>query len=117
MKEAFKKIFKDNIILWGFLTSLVLLVGVTLYIVLLYPQLPPALLVYNRLSWGYSRLGGILELCIPLGITIAFCVINVFVAATVYNKVVLLSRMVSAISFVIALCTSIYIVNIMHIIL
>ncbi|HSW98018.1 MAG TPA: hypothetical protein VLF89_09400 [Candidatus Saccharimonadales bacterium] len=117
MKKAFKTIAQDKIILWGFLISLVLLISVVIYIVIIYPQLPPILPIYNRLSWGYSRLGTKAELFIPFGLTLIFCTINLFIAAAVYNKVVLISRMIGAISFTLALCASIYILKIMQLIL
>ncbi|HSW87902.1 MAG TPA: hypothetical protein VLG12_01945 [Candidatus Saccharimonadales bacterium] len=117
MKKAFKTIVQDRIILWGFVISLLLLIAVAIYIVVVYPQLPPILPIYNRLSWGYSRLGVKAEIFIPFGLAVVFCTINLFIAAAVYNKVVLISRMIGAISFTLALCTSIYILKIMQLIL
>ena len=117
MKKAFKTISQDKMILWGFSLSLLILIAVAIYIVIVYPQLPPVLPIYNRLAWGYSRLGNKPELSIPFGLAILFCTINLFIAAAVYNKVVLISRMIAAISFTLALCTSIYILKIMQLIL
>jgi hypothetical protein len=117
MNDAFKTIFKDKIILWTTLLSLFLLIAVAIYIAIVYPQLPPILPLFNRMSWGYSRLGDKILLLIPLSITILFCTINLFATALVYNRVVLISRMISAISFTLVLCTSIYIVKIIQLVL
>lgn len=117
MKKAFNTIAQDKMILWGFSLCLFVLVVVAIYIIIVYPQLPPVLPIYNRLAWGYSRLGTKLELFIPFGLTLLFCVINLFLAAAVYNKVVLISRMIAAISFTLVLCTSIYLLKIMQLIL
>lgn len=117
MKKAFKTILQDKIIFWSFLISLLLLISVGIYIAIVYSQIPPLLPIFNRLSWGYSRLGTKVELFIPFGITFLFCIVNLFITAAVYNRVVLVGRMVGAISFTIALCTSIYILKIMQLIL
>jgi hypothetical protein len=117
MKEAFKNIFQDKIIFWSFLISVVLFVAIAIYIVIIYPQIPPVLPMYNRMSWGYSRLGGKITLFIPLGITLLFFIINTFAAAGLYNKVVLISRMISTISFTLVLCSSIYLLKLMQLIL
>lgn len=117
MKKAFKPIIQDKIIFWSFLVSVLLLLSVGIYIAIVYSQIPPLLPIFNRLSWGYSRLGTKIELFIPFGIAFLFCVINLFITLAVYNKAVIIGRMVGAISFTIALCTSIYILKIMQLIL
>lgn len=117
MKEAFKNIFQDKIIFWSFIICIGLLIAIAIYIAVIYPQIPPVLPLYNRMAWGYSRLGGKFALLIPLGITMLFFIVNTFAAALIYNKAVLLSRMISTISFVLILCSSVYILKIMQLIL
>lgn len=97
--------------------SLFLLISVAIYIAIVYPQLPPILPIFNRMSWGYSRIGDRISIIIPLGIALLFCCINISIAASVYNKVVLISRMLSATSFTLVLCASIYIVKIIQLVL
>lgn len=117
MKETFKKTFQDKIIFWTFLISLAIFLALAIYIVIIYSQIPPILPIYNRMPWGYSRLGIKPELFIPLGITMIFFISNTIAATLLYNKLVLISRMISTISFSIILCTSIYIVKITQLIL
>lgn len=117
MNAAFKEIFRDKIIFWSFLISFLLLLTMVMYVVIIYPKLPPFLPLYNRLPWGYSRLGGKLELFIPFGIGVFFLILNLFIASTVYSKIVLLARMISAVSFTLVLCTCIYLFNIIQLVL
>src|SRR5258708_1767914 len=112
MKENFKTIFKDKIILWTSILSIILLGVMAVYIAIVYSQLPPILPLFNRMSWGYSRLGIKIAIFIPFGIALLFCALNLLAIAAIYNKVVLISRMISATSFTLVLCTSIYIVKI-----
>lgn len=117
MKSAFRTIFKDKIIIWSTLLSLVLLVSIAVYIAVVYQQLPPILPLYNRMAWGYSRLGSKPEILIPFGITLLLGCVNIYISALVYNKAVLVGRMIGATTFMITLCTSIYIVKIIQLVL
>src|SRR5579871_3682324 len=99
MKETFKHIFQDKIILWSVCLSLLLLVALILYIIIYYPQLPPILPLYNRMPWGYSRLGSKPEFFVPLGISLAFIFINFFAISKMYNKNVFVSRIIGVVSF------------------
>jgi len=117
MNETYKTLFKDKIIFWTLLLELLLFIGVVIYSISIYKQLPPILPVYNRLSWGYGRLGEKNALFIPFILAILFCTINFFTTAVIYKRVVLLSRLISLISFTLTLCMSIYIFKIAQLVL
>lgn len=117
MKDDFKNIFQDKIILWSFLISVLLLIAIGIYIVTMYSQIPPVLPLYNHMAWGYSRLGRKVELFIPIGMSLLFFICNTITSALLYKKNVLISRMISTISFIIILFTNVYILKIMQLML
>lgn len=117
MNATFKQLIEDRITFWSFLLSLILFFATSIYIIVNFSKLPPLLPLYNRMPWGYTRLGGKFEIFIPLSIVIIFYIINVLSAFIVYQKAVLLGRMISAVTFAIALCTCIYIIEIIQLVI
>lgn len=117
MKETFNQLIEDKITFWGFLLSFILFLAVSIYILINLSQLPPLLPLYNRMPWGYTRLGGKFEIFIPLGIFFIFYIINIITASIVYKKAILLSRMISAVTFTISLSICIYVIEIIQLVI
>src|SRR5438270_10524662 len=96
MNATFKQLIEDKITFWSFLLSLILLLAASIYIFINLSRLPPLLPLYNRMPWGYTRLGEKFEIFIPVSILIIFYIVNIISASIVYKKAILLSRMISA---------------------
>jgi hypothetical protein len=57
MKEFFKDIIPDRIIISAFFINIFLIITTVVYILISYGKLPPFVPVFNQLPWGEQRLG------------------------------------------------------------
>lgn len=117
MNTPFKKIFEDKIIYISFWVSVAFFVLSFIIVGLAYTHFPPFLPIYNKLAWGYARLGHTYEIFIPIGLPILLSVINLFLAKYTYEKLPLLSRFLLLVTLLIALFTLIFIIKLTLIIL
>lgn len=96
MQKFFKPIFEDTITKWGILSSF-LFIFLGLLITLIYvKELPPFLPIYNKLPWGYARIGTKIQIFVPFLICIAIAVGNSIISTKIYEKIPLLSRILCA---------------------
>lgn len=117
MKASFKILKADKIIKWGTWSAIVMLVFATLYIALFYFSLPPFIPIFNQMPWGESRLGIKIEIFIPIIMTAAFLMLNFFLLGRLYEKMPLISRILSVTTLLITLLTCIFVVRTLHLIL
>lgn len=92
MKKFFKYLSHDKITYWGFLTSFVFLLISYVLITFFYSNLPPFLPLYNKMPWGYERIGSKIEVFIYLGLATLFFIVNLIMSSVVYKRVALLAR-------------------------
>src|SRR5579872_4419623 len=111
MSTSFKTLLQDRIIQVSFWGSMLFFVVSCLVVAITYTHLPPFLPLYNKLAWGYARLGHTYEILIPIGIPLLLCIVNIFLGKYLYEKVPLLARFLFLITFLIALFTCIFIVK------
>lgn len=117
MNATFKTLFTDKIISISFWTSIFLLF-VTLGIALVsYVNLPPFLPIYNKMAWGYARLGKTYEIFLPIILPTIFLICNIFFARFLYARLPLLARFLLLATLLIALFTFIFILKLVLIIL
>lgn len=116
MNVSIKYILQDKFTFLGFLVSILLLLISVGFILVSLNSLPPYLPLYNKLPWGYARLGQKGEIFIPIGIVMVFLVGNIFTASYIYPKIPLLARLICLVSFFIALFTCIYVIKIVSIV-
>lgn len=116
MKKLFKDLRKDTVTLWGFIISILCILLSIISIGIFYTSLPPFLPVYNKLPWGYARLGTRLEFFIPVGLTILFAAINIIVSGIIYKKEVLLARIACFTTVVLCIFLLIYTVKIIFLV-
>lgn len=95
MKETFKYIFYDKVLLIGFILSLFCSVITISSLTLFYQKLPPFIPLYNQLPWGTARLGNTFEFFIPFVIGLTIFIFNFLLANFIYLKIPLLSRILS----------------------
>lgn len=115
MKKYFD-IFQDKLALITTSLAGVLLVISILLIGLFYRFLPPFIPLYNRLAWGYTRLGRTYEIFIPLGIAFLFILFNLWYSNRVQKVSVLLSRFLFLTNLLLALFTAIFLLKLVSII-
>lgn len=117
MNTLFKPIEQDRILLRGFLASFFVLLITGASMILTYSKLPPLLPLFNQEPWGEARLGTRIEFFIPLGIGILILVVNFLLANFLYNKLPLLSRIVSIISLLISILLLLFIFRTIQLVL
>src|SRR5690242_5005747 len=96
MKNLFKNFPEDRIIAWGFNLSIFFILGSILITLVFYRFLPPFLPVYNKMPWGYARVGSKIEFFIPIAIALALYIVNFILSSYLYKKVILLARFLAA---------------------
>lgn len=111
MNVHFNYLREDKVIRYGFSISGALLLISILIPILLFHLLPPFLPLYNKLPWGYARLGTKMEFFIPLGIAIFYYFCNIFLAQYLYKKIPLLARLLCATTIVIMLLVNIFVIQ------
>ena len=111
MKKIIRQIYADKILRWSTIISLLLLFMSGVYLLISYNSLPPFVAIYNQLPWGDDRLGLRYTIFIPFGIALALILINCFLCFYFYEKLPLISRMISATNVLIAVLASLFIIR------
>ena len=117
MKKLNNLLKTDKIIKWGTLGATILLVFTVIYTLFYYFSLPPFIPIFNQMPWGMARLGTRVEIFMPIAIGIIFFLWNLFFMTKFYDKMPLLSRMLSATTFLICLLTFIFTIRTLQLIL
>lgn len=107
----------DKIFLFGCGGSLLLLCIATLMSGFFYSKLPPFMPLFNQMSWGVARLGTKEELFIPVFIGFLTLIINAILAAFIYTKMPLISRMLCITSLLISLFVLLFTIRTIQVIL
>lgn len=117
MKNLFKYVKIDKIIKWSFQLSAILLVGQIVYTAFSYFSLPPLVPLFNQLPWGEDRLGQKYEIFLPSILAVVFLICNLFLINNLYEKLPLLSRILSITTLLISILSFIFILQTLSIIL
>lgn len=102
---------------WSFFASVLLLVTSIMYVLLQFYALPPFLPLYNKMPWGYGRLGGKAEIFIPIVLVTAFFIGNILSSSYIYPKIPLLARLIGFITFFLSLFSCIFVIKIISLVL
>ncbi len=117
MKKIIKNIYADNISGICFSLSSGLIVITLLLILIQYHSLPPLLPLYNKLAWGYARLGGTIEILIPVLIAMLFGSINTYWGLRLQKRIPLLSRFLFITTFAISFFTALFTIKLLLVII
>lgn len=117
MNARIKKLFTDGIQLWSFLLSIFFLLVAIVLVGFFYKQLPPFLPLYNKMAWGYERLGHTWEVIVPFGVALLFFFSNFFIAAYSETKVPLLARFLGLTTIAITFFTCVFLVKVVFVVL
>lgn len=112
MNGFIKYLTTDKIVWYGMLASCGLLLLSIIYLLIFYRMLPPLMPIYNQLPWGEARLGGKLELFIPIGVTLLIIGTNLGISRFIYDRLPLLVRMLLMTSLLLSILTVYFIVRI-----
>jgi hypothetical protein len=117
MKEYFKHIFTDKIIRWGIEAAGFIMVVQILTVAILYRFLPPYIPLFNQMPWGEERLGLRFEIGLPIVVALFFCIINIFLLRQLYEKMPLVSRIISITTLLTAILSGVFIVRTLFLVL
>jgi len=107
----------DKVISRILIVSMILFVVTAVYIGFSYLKLPPFIPLFNQAPWGEGRLAARIFLLLPIGCTGIIFVSNCVIAALLYGKVPLLSRMLTITTFLISLLIFVYYFRTLHLII
>ena len=114
MKGLFKKINADKIIRLATYVSVVFLIFHLLYVVIAFSYLPPLLPLFNQMPWNEiekERLGVKVEIFLPFIIGLSFFFLNLLLALRLYEKMPLVSRILSITSMLINILAIIFVIR------
>jgi hypothetical protein len=117
MKKIFKYVKSDKIIRLSMSISLALLLVETIYVGLFFMQLPQYLPLFNQMPWGEERLGSRLEIFLPIVVTLLFLIFNFFLLNKLYERMPLMSRILSITTILITALSVIFTIQTLQIIL
>lgn len=107
----FKKLLSDKLNAISFWSSLFFFALSLIIVLINFTRFPPFLPLYNKLPWGYARLGHSYEIAIPIGIPIVFTILNIILSQYIYEKSPLLVRFIFLIILLSSLFTCIFVLK------
>ncbi|SRR6266403_6251073 len=117
MKELFKYAKTDKIIKLSLQASGALLVSEIIYTLVVYLSLPPLVPLFNQLPWGEERLGQRFEIFFPSMVSFVFLLVNLILLNKLYERLPLISRILSITTLLICVLSFIFTIQTLHIIL
>lgn len=96
-------VLKDKITRWGLILSGIFLLLEIVSVAIFYFSLPPLVPLFNQMPWGVERLGSKNTILIPFVLGLIFLISNFFLLSRLYEKLPLLSRMVSITTLLVTL--------------
>ncbi len=117
MKGLFKKINADKIIRLATYVSMAFLIFHLLYAIILFSYLPPLLPLFSQMPWGEERLGIKIEIFLPFIIGLSFFFLNLLLALRLYEKMPLVSRILSITSMLINILAVIFVIRTIELII
>lgn len=109
MKKQIEQIFTDKIIRVASILSVLVIIVLTAVTIYYFLKLPPFIPLYNQLPWGLERLSDKIGIFFPLAISTGIFLINIIVAGVTYEKMPLVSRILSITSLLCLLLSFIFI--------
>lgn len=117
MKEFFKQARTDKIINRMTTASVSLLVLAFIYVAIRFFSLPLFIPIFNQLPWGNERVGRTIFIFIPLLISIAVIILNLYISSFIYSRNPLLARIVSVTSVLVIFLILIFSVVIVNLVI
>nr|MBI5455649.1 hypothetical protein [Candidatus Levybacteria bacterium] len=117
MKSFINNIKADRWTFRGFNISLILTFLTIIFILFNYKNLPPLIPIFNQLPWGTQRLTQTSGIFIPVAVFGIIFLINIIFSSFVYLKNPLIARIVSAITFIIAILNFLFIARTIFVVL
>lgn len=117
MKKLFSKIMNDKITLWGCIASILLIFLNGLYTLLSYSSLPPFVPLFNQMPWGEARLETREQIFMPIAIVMIITVGNFLLASLLYEKIPLISRILSITTALVSFFALLFLVRTIQLIL
>lgn len=111
MKEFFKDVINDNVIRFGFSSSLAVICINFIVVLFYYKNLPPFIPIFNQMPWGEQRLGSTTAMFMPVFTASLVLVCNFIVAKFIYKNIPLAARMLAITSLLASILIFIFILK------
>ena len=117
MKEYFRRLKKDRLVVRLFIISFIILVTNYIVIAIAYTKLPPLLPIFNQFPWGEQRLAATPGILFPPLIATFYFILNIFLSAFSYEKYPLIARIFAVTTSLIGLLTLLFVIRTITLIL
>lgn len=117
MKKFFNPILTDKITSFSLILSVIFILFCVLIVLFFYNHLPPFLPLYNKMPWGYLRLGRKIEIFIPIIATIIFFIFNSIISSRIYPTIALLSRLICTTTAAVCFLLFIFVIQIIRLLI
>ncbi len=111
MKGLFKNLKADKIVWRSILLTFILLLINMVYTAIVYNFLPPFIPLFNQMPWGEQRLGLKIEVFLPFLVILSVFFINIILSSLFYEKMPLISRILSVTTLLVAIIVLIFIIR------
>src|SRR6266513_1206634 len=111
------KVLHDKITKWGLILSFVFSLFGIAYILVVYFSLPPLLPLFNQMPWGEKRLGIKFAIFLPVIVSLVFLSLNFLIMGRIYEKVPLLSRILSITTLLISILAFIFVIRTIYLLI
>lgn len=108
---------KDSVTFWSTVISGLFLLTSFVIVGIFFTHLPPFLPLYNKMPWGYERLGTRIDIFIPLGVSFCFFIANSIINPKVYTIAPLLGRLLSTTTTLITFLQCFFVIQLIRFIL
>ncbi|OGH42615.1 MAG: hypothetical protein A3H79_03450 [Candidatus Levybacteria bacterium RIFCSPLOWO2_02_FULL_36_8b] len=105
MKNFFREMARDKTVILAYSINGFLIITAVIFVLISYGNLPPLIPIFNQLPWGEQRLGATITIFIPILAALLILIINIVISAMIYKKILLVARMLAAISLLIGILT------------
>jgi hypothetical protein len=112
MNALIKTILSDSVLKICTFVSLGCILFITLYVILIYKNLPPFLPIYNQLPWGDDRIGHTIEISLPIFLSLIIFLGNLLIYRFLYASMPLIARMIAITTLFSSIVTVIFIIRI-----
>lgn len=117
MKKFINRLSSDKIVVVGtIISSLFFLMSIS-FIIYNYRALPPFIPLYHQAPWGMARLGRTYEIFLPTLYVFVMFIGNIILAYALYEKMPLVSRIISVTSILLSVLLFLFILRTMQLIL
>lgn len=117
MKKFFSTLRKDSVAVWSFWICSILTLAIVGIVLMQLHNLPLFIPIYNKLPWGYARLGTRLEIFVPISLEATLVILNTILGVHFAERIPLLSRFLFLTNISMSVFLAIFVIKVLQLVL